>query len=83
MADTANVRIVVLWCHELRIAARALAHARKLMHDEGAPHKERTDALLDALNAAGAALNSPELLGDGPIVTAEAPMWVKEEASRG
>jgi hypothetical protein len=89
VADSMNVRITVLWCHELRVAARALHRARTLLDDESASKEARREALADALEAAGAALNSDALLGDGPIVTAEAPLWItqreddKEDRDRG
>lgn len=77
MADTASFKVVVLWAEEVRIAARAMDALFKALNKEsGAATSEKDAALKNALAAAHAVFNSPELLGDCPIVVCEVPMNV-------
>lgn len=74
MAATAQYKVVVMWEHEVRAAAKALAHLSRVYDDESSTEDQRRDALKDALNAAIAALAQADDDGAALVISVLPPI---------
>lgn len=74
MAATAQYKVVVMWEHEVRVAAKALAHLSRVYDDESSTEDQRRDALKDALNAAIAALAQADDDGAALVISVLPPI---------
>jgi hypothetical protein len=80
VADSANVKVVILWAEEIRVAARALHDLVGLLKEgKKADPKEFDRALKAALESAHAALFNHEILEGAPLVVCEAPLRTVRE----
>ena len=59
-SSKATMNIVILWEHEVRLAAKAFAHLQTVYQNEDATDDERSEALRSAVNAGIAALAEAE-----------------------
>jgi hypothetical protein len=71
MAHIANAKIVIIWEHELRVAARALEKLQQ------AKPKPTTEDFRQALHACFAAIYSPELASGAPVTVMSAQEALK------